>query len=139
MISATRRWLRRNRTGLTIGCGVIGVGYVTGQYLLSKITEARQRMAGDRIAKDKYEYLILSRNWALIEQLAPTVPTQSGRLYYHCSRITTYCSRQYHRSFAIREDYTTVAAETGREVGQKRRHIKSSAIRILVRDPKCSG
>lgn len=52
MISATRRWLQRNRTGVAIGVGVIGVGYVAGQYVLSKITEARERMAGNRIAKE---------------------------------------------------------------------------------------
>ncbi|CAD6590575.1 MAG: peroxin [Alectoria sarmentosa] len=51
-MSATRRWLRRNRTGFAIGFGLIGVGYVAGQYVLSKITEARERLAGDRIAKE---------------------------------------------------------------------------------------
>ena len=54
MISATRRWLRRNQTNFAIGVGVLGVGYVAGQYALSKITEARERMNSDRIAKDKY-------------------------------------------------------------------------------------
>ncbi len=54
MISATRRWLRRNRTSFAIGVGVLGVGYVAGQYVLSKITEARERMTSDRIAKEKY-------------------------------------------------------------------------------------
>ena len=54
MISATRRWLRRNQTSFAIGFGVLGVGYVAGQYVLSKIVEARERMAGDRIAKEKY-------------------------------------------------------------------------------------
>ena len=53
MIDATRRWLRRNRTGFAIGFGVIGIGYIAGQYVLSKITEARERMAGDRVAKEK--------------------------------------------------------------------------------------
>lgn len=52
MTSATRRWLRRNRTGFAIGFGIIGVGYVAGQYVLSKITDARERLAGDRIAKE---------------------------------------------------------------------------------------
>lgn len=54
MIGATRRWFRRNRKGLAIGAGIIGVGYVAGQYLLSKFTEARERMNSDRIAKEKY-------------------------------------------------------------------------------------
>lgn len=54
MIAATRRWFRRNRTNLAIGAGVIGAGYVAGQYVLGKISEARQRMSEDRIAKEKY-------------------------------------------------------------------------------------
>lgn len=53
MIEGLRRWLRRNRTGLTIGFGVVGIGYVAGQYALSKIAEARERIAGDRISKEK--------------------------------------------------------------------------------------
>ncbi|KAF5016361.1 hypothetical protein F66182_11978, partial [Fusarium sp. NRRL 66182] len=52
MIGATRRWFRRNRKGLAIGAGIIGVGYVAGQYVLSKFTEARERMNSDRIAKE---------------------------------------------------------------------------------------
>ena len=54
MISATRRWLRRNRTNLAIGLGVLGAGYVAGQYILNKISEARERMSSDRIAREKY-------------------------------------------------------------------------------------
>ena len=53
MISATRRWLRRNRTNFAIGAGVLGVGYIAGQYVISRITEARERMARDRIAQEK--------------------------------------------------------------------------------------
>lgn len=30
------------------------MGYVTGQYVLSKITEAGERMGSDRTAKEKY-------------------------------------------------------------------------------------
>ncbi|KAI9741888.1 MAG: peroxin [Cirrosporium novae-zelandiae] len=52
MISATRRWLRRNRTNFAIGFGVLGVGYVATQYVVSKFTEARERMSSDRIAKE---------------------------------------------------------------------------------------
>ncbi|OJJ64873.1 hypothetical protein ASPSYDRAFT_39647 [Aspergillus sydowii CBS 593.65] len=52
MISATRRWFRRNRKTLAIGTGVIGVGYLAGQYVLSKISEARERMSSDRIARE---------------------------------------------------------------------------------------
>lgn len=53
MISATRRWFRRNRTPIAIGFGVIGVGYVATQYVLSKISDARERMSSDRIAREK--------------------------------------------------------------------------------------
>ncbi|KAL4928705.1 peroxisomal biogenesis factor 3 [Aspergillus undulatus] len=52
MISATRRWFRRNRKTLAIGTGVIGVGYLAGQYVIGKISEARERMSSDRIARE---------------------------------------------------------------------------------------
>lgn len=54
MIAATRSWFNRNRTNFAIGAGVIGAGYMAGQYVLGKITETRQRMSDDRIAKEKY-------------------------------------------------------------------------------------
>merc|ERR1712225_82105 len=52
MISASRRWLRRNRTPLAIGFGVVGAGYVATQYVLGKISDARERMSSDRIARE---------------------------------------------------------------------------------------
>ncbi|KAF2841483.1 putative peroxisomal membrane protein [Patellaria atrata CBS 101060] len=52
MIKATRNWIRRNRTNFAVGAGVLGVGYIAGQYVLGKITETRQRMSDDRIAKE---------------------------------------------------------------------------------------
>lgn len=55
MISTSRRWLRRNRTNFAIGAGVLSVGYVAGQYVISKISETRQRMNADRVAKEKYD------------------------------------------------------------------------------------
>ena len=116
-MTATKRWLRRNRTGFAIGVGVVGVGYIAGQYVLSKFVEMRERMAGDRLAKEEYKLLALVPDTALTEQLAATIPTESGRLYYHCPRVTTYCVREYHQSFTIRKDYTTIAAEKGREIG----------------------
>ena len=54
MISSTRKWFRRNRTNFAIGAGVVGAGYLAGQYVLGKLSEARQRMSDDRIAKEKY-------------------------------------------------------------------------------------
>lgn len=54
MITTTRRWFRRNRTNFAIGAGVLGAGYLAGQYVLGKLSEARQRMSDDRIAKEKY-------------------------------------------------------------------------------------
>lgn len=52
MISATRRWFRRNRTPIAIGVGVVGAGYLATQYVLNKINDARERMSSDRIAKE---------------------------------------------------------------------------------------
>lgn len=53
MLTATKRWLRRNRRGLVIGAGVVGAGYLATQYVLNKISEARERMSGDRISREK--------------------------------------------------------------------------------------
>ncbi|KAL8701487.1 MAG: hypothetical protein Q9224_000487 [Gallowayella concinna] len=52
MIDSTRKWLRRNRTNFAVGIGLLGAGYVAGQYVLSKIAETRQRMNEDRVAKE---------------------------------------------------------------------------------------
>ncbi|KAL8805899.1 MAG: hypothetical protein Q9182_001680 [Xanthomendoza sp. 2 TL-2023] len=52
MIDSTRKWLRRNRTNFAVGIGVLGAGYVAGQYLLSKVAETRQRMNEDHVAKE---------------------------------------------------------------------------------------
>ncbi|KAI4208057.1 MAG: hypothetical protein LQ346_000221 [Caloplaca aetnensis] len=52
MIASARNWLRRNRTNFAVGAGVLGAGYVAGRYVLSKVTETRQRMAEDRVAKE---------------------------------------------------------------------------------------
>lgn len=53
MFAATRRWFRRNRTPIAISVGVVGAGYVVTQYVLNKLNDARERMSGDRIAKEK--------------------------------------------------------------------------------------
>lgn len=54
MIQSARNWLKRNRTNFAIGAGVIGAGYLVGQYALNKLTETRQRMSEERIAKEKH-------------------------------------------------------------------------------------
>lgn len=53
MIGGAKRWFQRNRKGLAIGAGVLGAGYLAGQYVLTKISEARERMSSDRIAREK--------------------------------------------------------------------------------------
>lgn len=53
MIEQTRNWFRRNRTKFAVGLGVLGGSYLVAQYVLSKITEARERMSSDRIAREK--------------------------------------------------------------------------------------
>lgn len=69
MIAATRRWVRRYRTPVAIGFGVIGVGYVATQYVLGKISDARERMSSDRIAREKYlspsNHIHLSNSYSL--------------------------------------------------------------------------
>jgi peroxin-3 len=54
MIRSTREWFKRNRTTFAVGAGVVGAGYLAAQYVVGKITETRQRMSDDRIAREKY-------------------------------------------------------------------------------------
>ena len=79
MIGATRRWFQRNRKGLAIGAGVIGAGYLAGQYVLSKISEARERMSSDRIAREKsvslFDELLFPRYQAH-EAMVASTPTR---------------------------------------------------------------
>jgi peroxin-3 len=52
MLAATRRWFKRNRTPLLVTAGVLTAGYIAGQYVITKIQEARRRMGEDRIAQE---------------------------------------------------------------------------------------
>jgi len=54
MLSATRKWLRRNRAGIAVGAAVVGGTYLVGQYVLNKLSESRERSQLDKIAKEKY-------------------------------------------------------------------------------------
>ena len=60
-MDATKKWLRRNRTNFAIGFGIAGLTYVTGQYILTKIADARERMTGDRISKEKSVFYLVLR------------------------------------------------------------------------------
>lgn len=88
MLQATRRWFRRNRTGLAIAAGAIGVGYLAGQYAIGKWLEARQRMAEEKVSEEKYDCpnQILALNSPLIDitayddalrKISKTVPSLS--------------------------------------------------------------
>ncbi|KAF3482390.1 uncharacterized protein GIQ15_05149 [Arthroderma uncinatum] len=52
MINVTKQWFRRHRNGIAIGAGVVGVGYLAGQYVLGKISDARERMSSERVARE---------------------------------------------------------------------------------------
>ncbi|KAI9799693.1 MAG: hypothetical protein M1825_004428 [Sarcosagium campestre] len=52
MLDGVRSWVKRNRTNFALGFGLVGVGYVTTQYVFSKLQEARERMSVDRISND---------------------------------------------------------------------------------------
>ena len=62
MIRSVRSWFKRNRTNFAIGVGVLGAGYLVTQYALAKLTETRQRMSDEKIAKEKYVDSTFSRN-----------------------------------------------------------------------------
>lgn len=82
MFGATKRWFRRNRRGLAIGAGVIGAGYMAGQYVVNKIFEARERMSSDRIAREKSVFLFLSRVCPLRETGGVVLALHTSALLY---------------------------------------------------------
>jgi peroxin-3 len=53
MITSTREWFRRNRTRFAIGAGILGAGYLATNFVLGKISETRQRLSDDSIAREK--------------------------------------------------------------------------------------
>jgi hypothetical protein len=101
MISATRRWLRRNRNGIAIGAAVVGGTYLAGQYVLGKINEARERMQMDRIAKEKYVDAGHGRAYTkLAFQYPKTIRTKPNRLHNHRFSLTTYSDGECYRGIA---------------------------------------
>ncbi|EWC45066.1 hypothetical protein DRE_06205 [Drechslerella stenobrocha 248] len=52
MLKQTQTFLRRNRANIAIGAGLLGSIYVGANYVLGKLTDAKNRMATDRIAKE---------------------------------------------------------------------------------------
>nr|POE76202.1 peroxisomal biogenesis factor 3 [Quercus suber] len=75
MIAATRRWFKRNRTNLFVGAGVIGAGYLAGQYVLGKIQEARQRMSEERNQED-CTYTVLALLPTVRDEIIGALPVE---------------------------------------------------------------
>lgn len=115
MFAATRRWVKRNRTPFAVAVGVVGVGYVATQYVLNKISEARERMSSDRIAREKYTipaqapYFII----LILSQSAETLRTKSRRLHIHSTRLTTDSHREYYRCAGNGENHFRIATTEG--------------------------
>lgn len=54
MFQSVKNFVKRNRTNIAIGVGLAGAAYI---YARSKVTEAKDRMSSDRIAKEKLDSL----------------------------------------------------------------------------------
>lgn len=81
MIENSRRWLRRNRSSFAFGAGILGVGYLASQYVAGKLSEARQRINDDRIAREKsYNPLALHDASLKILQSASPIRAEPRRL-----------------------------------------------------------
>jgi len=52
MFDGARNFLRRNRTNIVLGFGLAGAGYVAVQYVGNKLSEARNRMMSERVARE---------------------------------------------------------------------------------------
>ena len=94
MIDGTRRWLRRNRSRFAVGIGVLGVGYLAGQYVVSKITEARERMAIDRTAKEKCVFDLSIEAIIDLYQLTTKIPAKPRRLHLYSIGSPPHCDRK---------------------------------------------
>ena len=138
MIASTRAWFRRNRTNFAIGAGAIGAGYVVSQYVLGKITETRQRMSDDRIAKEKYihppppqlsRYSIAN---TAVQQFKTSLRTKPGRLHLHSPRNPPYRNREHLRSSTCRTDIIRTTAPARGEVGEELSYIRSLDSRSCV-------
>jgi hypothetical protein len=56
MFTSTRNFIKRHRTNLAVGFGIVGAGYLAVHYIGNKLSEARSQLMSDRQAKEKYVY-----------------------------------------------------------------------------------
>ena len=135
MINATRKWLQRNRTNFAIGFGVLGIGYVAGQYVLSKIAEAGERMSSDRTAKEKYNSSCREKQLQLAKfpQFAPALSTKPGRLHPHCSCSYSRRSWKSCGSAACWKYNKGITAEESRKTQEDNGAVGDSPIRTIVK------
>jgi hypothetical protein len=52
-MQATREFIKRNRKNLAVGFGLVGSTYFATNYVLGKLSETREKLASERIAKEK--------------------------------------------------------------------------------------
>jgi hypothetical protein len=122
MIQGTRRWLRRNRTNFAIGAGVLGAGYLAGQYVLGKLGEARQRMSDDRIAKEKCAFnIVITGNSLMALQSTSPFRTEPGRLYLYRPCHLTHRDRKHTRCHPSRTSAGRATKTKGRALITQRR------------------
>jgi peroxin-3 len=53
MFEGARNFFKRNRTNIVVGFGLASAGYFAVQYVGNKLSEARNRMMSERVAKEK--------------------------------------------------------------------------------------
>ncbi|KAM0465269.1 hypothetical protein ACHAPV_002270 [Trichoderma viride] len=80
MLSSARRWVRRNRTPIAIGVGVLGAGYAVTQYVMAKINDARERMSSDRIAKENLRRRFEQNQEDCTYTVLALLPTATGNV-----------------------------------------------------------
>ncbi|PON27934.1 hypothetical protein TGAM01_v203071 [Trichoderma gamsii] len=80
MLSSAQRWVRRNRTPIAIGVGVLGAGYAVTQYVMAKINDARERMSSDRIAKENLRRRFEQNQEDCTYTVLALLPTATGNV-----------------------------------------------------------
>ncbi|KAF2666357.1 Peroxin-3 [Microthyrium microscopicum] len=137
MIASARSWFRRNRTTFAVGAGVLGAGYVATQFVLGKITETRQRMSDDRIAKEnlrrRFEqnqedctFTVLAILPAATENILEALPVEQT-----LSELQRQREERVAKSSALSEvstaDLASIPGSIGEEDGKSLRSFQSES------------
>lgn len=113
IIASTRQWFRRNRTPLAIGVGVIGAGYLVTQYVLGKISDARERMSSDRIARENLRRRFEQNQEDCTYTVLALLPTATDNILQELQTERITFELQQHKAAKLARDGEPHSSELG--------------------------